>query len=156
MAAKLKRQITPEGECIRKRLRTNAAYRILDQTCSFQQGGCWIAANAIQRQYGGQLAAVVTDRRGEDHPLMIEHFVVERDGLYYDSEGAQTKDQLVARMAEDELWDLRKTRVNIVPFEPDFLTRSGADRNEGKIQAIQTLLASCARPTPARPRRRPR
>lgn len=136
-----KRQITPEGECIRQRLRTNAAFRVLDQTASFQSGGCWIAANAIQRQFGGKLATVTSSRGG------AEHFVVERDGLYYDSEGAQTAQQLLMRMAREEFVPAPR----IVPYESWHKQRSGADTAEPKVVAIQTLFTRC-RPPPARRR----
>jgi len=121
-----------DNKCLRKTFRSNAAFRALGDIASFQSGGCWIAARAIQRKYGGKLVAVASSRHA------VEHVVVERDGLYYDSEGAQTAAQLLQRMARDEF----VPSPRIAPFRATDLYDIPVD--ERKAGAVQALFDVCA------------
>lgn len=133
------RQPLPEGECIRRQLRTNAAFRALGDLTSFQQGGCWIAARAIQLQYGGKLM-VVRSSHG------AEHVVVERGGLYYDSEGAQTEKQLLDRMRQEfnGLHAMESPRIE--SYRREDLDRRDIPVDGKKARAVQVLLSKCSRP----------
>ena len=69
---------------IRRRLfKNNDAYLVIDRHglgSTWLEGGCWVAAEAIRRVFGGDLVAVHS-RWG------LEHVVVERGGWLVDAEG---------------------------------------------------------------------
>lgn len=123
-----------DNKCLRKTFRSNAAFIALGDIVSFQQGGCWIAARAIQREYGGKLMLVASDRSP------AEHVVVLKDGVFYDSVGAQTEAQLLRRMAREE-W---VPNPRITPYDRAIL---GQDLpvSETIARQIQALLRSCLR-----------
>ena len=123
-----------DNKCLRKAFRSNAAFIALGDIVSFQQGGCWIAARAIQREYGGKLMLVASDRSHS------EHVVVEKDGVFYDSVGAQTKAQLLRRMAREE----GVPNPRIEPYNRAILGK-GLPVSESIARQVQALFSSCPR-----------
>jgi hypothetical protein len=123
-----------DNKCLRRTFRSNAAFIALGDIVSFQSGGCWIAARAIQREYGGTLMLVASDRSP------AEHVVVEKDGIFYDSVGAQTKEQLLRRMAREE-W---VPNPRVTPYDRRVLGK-GMPVSESLARRIQALLRSCPR-----------
>lgn len=123
-----------DNKCLRRTFRSNAAFIALGDITSFQSGGCWIAARAIQREYGGRLMLVASDRSP------AEHVVVEKDGIFYDSVGAQTKEQLLRRMAREE-W-IPNPRIEV--YDRAILGKD-LPVSESIARRVQALLRSCPR-----------
>jgi hypothetical protein len=119
--------------CFKRRLATNAAFKILgDELTSFQQGGCWVAARAIQRAAGGRLVAVASSRQP------VEHVVVQQGDRFIDSDGMHTATQLLSKMARRE----GVPNPRLVPFR-----RAAAGTivlDERKARRLSKLLQTCS------------
>src|SRR5690606_28476082 len=106
--------------------------RRLGNLASFQSGGCWIGARAIQRVIGGRLATIASARS------LAEHIVVEKDGVYYDSDGAHTPAAVLRKMAVREgvpgpyLRPYRRAELG-----------AGLTVDEARARAISELLQRC-------------
>lgn len=123
---------TKIATCIRRGLGSNEAYRRLGELTSFQSGGCWIGARAIQLAIGGRLATVASTRSSS------EHIVVEKDGVYYDSDGAHTPATLLRKMAVRE----GVPGPYLRPYRRAELS-PGLCVDEARARAISTLLQRC-------------
>lgn len=89
-AAEASTSATPWQEAapiIRRYFKSNASYQILDHSAgeggTWTAGGCWIAAEAIKRTFGGSIRAICSQRSG----ARVEHFVVQKDDHLIDSDG---------------------------------------------------------------------
>jgi hypothetical protein len=103
---------------------------------SFTQGGCWLAAEAIQRAFGGKLMMV-----GSVHPddpdtaeyRVYQHVVVQIGPVYYDANGPHTKDGLL------RAWEAG-SRPKIVPLVPKIARRDSVippePKNVARLAAV--------------------
>jgi hypothetical protein len=89
---------TTFGRWIKRILDTPEAYEVLGPVGTWQAGGCWILAEAIQKVLGpkAKLVAIASTR------TPVEHVVVEFDGKYIDADGAFTETRLLSKMRTQE------------------------------------------------------
>lgn len=87
-----------------KLLKSKKAYEILDNSnapdTTFQFGGCWILAEALSVYYDLPIYVVYNKEKN-----IIEHFVVKLNTMFLDSDGIQSKKQIIQKVAEDGNYD---------------------------------------------------
>ena len=83
-----------------KLLKTKEAYYILDNSkapdTTFQFGGCWILADALSLYYNLPIYVVYNKKKN-----IIEHFIVKLNSMFLDSNGIQSKVQIIEKVADD-------------------------------------------------------
>jgi RNA:NAD 2'-phosphotransferase (TPT1/KptA family)/8-oxo-dGTP pyrophosphatase MutT (NUDIX family) len=87
------------GRAVQKFCASNESYAILDSSRAsggtWSAGGCYILAEAVQKEFGGELYAVVADEA-------VQHIVVKYGGLFIDADGASREALLLHRMESVE------------------------------------------------------
>ncbi len=128
-----------EAAHVRRTFRSSASYTLLDTLGSggtWLAGGCWIAAAAIQKVFGGGLVAVVARD-------LVQHVVVEKGGLYMDADGKPlaaapflTRYARLEGLPSPTFSPLRPAEVRGIPFNETavsetaaLLLKPGAKRN---------------------------
>ena len=112
-------------------------------------GGCFILARAIQIWLGGRIAALVrVSLRWEQ---TADHFVLSREGLFFDAEGVHTRKELVHR------WNrfIFRDGPTILEDPADVAFRFvGILRNESMSQVLAEVLQARFPDAPKRNLRR--
>ena len=88
-----------------KLLKSKEAYDILDNSkapdTTFQFGGCWILADALSIYYNLPIYVVYNKKKN-----IIEHFIVKLNSMFLDSNGIQSKTQIIEKVADDGGYDV--------------------------------------------------
>ena len=118
------------GSKIKKAIRTKEGYEVLDSFGGqlWDEGGCWVLAHAIKKEFGGELYAIVF---GDD---IAQHVVVKfKDLGYLDGDGFQTEDKLSLRWFKNF-----KSAPELIPLEYSVDDEILCDRSA--IRKVQELL----------------
>lgn len=126
---------TIDGRRLARCLDTPAAYRVLGPEGTWRAGGCSLLVVALKRLLGsmGEALFVASSR----HPA--EHSVLRVGRLYYDADGAQTKKQLLDKMAQME----RVPDPHLVPFDLDRAIESEHIYSEEQAALAVRLIERC-------------
>lgn len=85
---------------IMRKLKTKKAFDILDESeahgSTFQYGGCWILADALSIYYDLPIYIVYNDKYDR-----IEHFVVQIQNDYIDSDGLQSSYTMLRKLSKE-------------------------------------------------------
>lgn len=88
-----------------KLLKSKDAYNILDNSkasdTTFQFGGCLILADALSIYYDLPIYVVYNKKKN-----IIEHFVVKLNSMFLDSDGIQSKIEIIKKVADDGIYDI--------------------------------------------------
>lgn len=88
-----------------KLLKSKKAYDILDNSkapdTTFQFGGCWILADALSIYYNSPIYVVYNKQKN-----IIEHFVVKLNSMFLDSDGLQSNDYIINKIADYGGYDI--------------------------------------------------
>ena len=83
-----------------KILKSNSGYEILDNSVAngtdYQSGACWIMADALSIYYNLPVYVVFNNKENR-----VEHFVVRAGSQYLDSDGYQSKQELINKTKDD-------------------------------------------------------
>lgn len=135
---------------IRRVFASAASYEVLPEG-TWQAGGCWTAAHAIQAFMGGTLVAVLSTRNG----LQVEHVAVELPGcVVADADGIRSPKQLLRVMREREA----VPRPFLARFSHELRRRAklaGLDWDQAASRRVQALLRAEAAKTFAAERGQP-
>lgn len=63
--------------------------------CGYQDGACFILAEALRSWLGGNIACLVRESMWEEQTA--DHFLLSIGGFYIDSDGVHMKDELIAK-----------------------------------------------------------
>jgi hypothetical protein len=89
-----------------KKLKSKEAFEILDGSkapdTTFQYGGCWILADALSMYYYDIPVYVIYNKIRN----RIEHFFVKINSMYLDSDGIQTEQQMIKKVAIDDNYNI--------------------------------------------------
>jgi hypothetical protein len=132
---------------IRKAFTSAKSYDIIDGHGlgdTWSSGGCWVAAEAIQQRFGGELLGIWDGRTG------LTHVVVEKRGVMIDADGKPLlRAAFLKRYAKQE---------GLVPpvtaeaFRPSDAERGGLVHSPEAVQeAVQLLGGARANPITATP-----
>lgn len=108
-----------EIKTILRRTKSNKAFEILDSTeangSDWQEGGCWILADALSEYYGLPLYVVYNKKHNR-----VDHFMVKIGSEFLDSEGIRSPYKLIEDMTE--IYPFSKEDLEILPYDPNMET----------------------------------
>lgn len=91
-------------------LKTKKAYDILDSSnashTTFQFGGCWILADALSLYYGLPIYVVFNKNKNS-----VEHFVVKLNTSFLDSDGIQSAQVVIKKVADDGFYKINDLQI---------------------------------------------
>lgn len=128
---------------IRRVFRSAKSYHILDTLGSggtWQAGGCWIAAEAIKRVFGGVLYSIESPAVAgiPDTPRIVQHVFVLLEGFCIDSDGKPAaRKAFLTRYVRLEMLDPSAT---IMVFSSAARAGSLIPHSQKAIKATERLL----------------
>lgn len=126
------------GKRIKKFLRTDAGYEILDsskltQGTLWDAGGCWTVARALHRVLPDSELVSVLSANG------TEHVAVWWNGYFLDGNGTQTQKQLLARVGENAGG---AADLYLGPHDPTEVRKRGIVCPVGVVQKLEAAFRS--------------
>lgn len=121
---------------ILKVIKSKQAYQILDDSAasgtSFQAGGCWILADALSMRFNLPLYVVVNTKKN-----VIEHFMVQYNNVFLDSDGIQSYNAIINKIAKYGFYDTND--LIIIPYD-DKLNHHDIVRDTNASKQLLHLL----------------
>lgn len=108
-----------KGKTFKSVIKSKEAFDILDKSkakdTTFQFGGCWILADALSIYYNQPIFVIFNDKLNR-----VEHFVVQINTSYIDSDGIQSNQELINKVAKDGSYN--KNDLSLIPYNPKMNT----------------------------------
>jgi hypothetical protein len=125
-----------EINVVLNKLKSDEGYNILDASkaanTTFQEGGCWIFAEALSKYYDLPIYVIynIFKRR-------VEHFFVKLNNMFLDSDGIQSSVEMLKKISEDGFYNIND--LIIVKFN-DKLNTSDIIRDNDASNNLLKLI----------------
>lgn len=113
--------MTPSSDDVLKKIHNDEAFEILDRSkasgTTWQEGGCWVLADALVHLWGSYLYVVFNKKMNR-----IEHFIVKNNDEFFDSDGYQDEWDIIEKINDEQFGKYHISVYDVLPYDKSMNT----------------------------------